>query len=160
MNNAQMQQQMQVPQMQMQQQQFQVPQMQMQQQLFQAPQMQMQQQLFQAPQNNANMYSNAVYTPQQQVQRVQNVRGGMYGSRQPVNYAENQFFNDDEPLGQKVKQEIKDTKIDLQITAQRSVFKLKEAVDLPAMATIKTTGGSRTSVDLICVIDNSGSMSG
>lgn len=28
------------------------------------------------------------------------------------------------------------------------------------MATLKSSGGSRTSVDLICVIDNSGSMNG
>jgi len=28
------------------------------------------------------------------------------------------------------------------------------------MATLKSSGGSRTSVDLICVIDNSGSMQG
>ena len=39
-------------------------------------------------------------------------------------------------------------------------MKLKEKTDLPAMATLKSSGGSRTSVDLICVIDNSGSMSG
>ena len=56
--------------------------------------------------------------------------------------------------------EEKEANIELSITAQRSVFKLKEAVDLPAMATIKSEGGSRTNVDLICVIDNSGSMSG
>ena len=37
---------------------------------------------------------------------------------------------------------------------------LKKETLLPAMASIKTSGGSRTSVDLICVIDNSGSMSG
>jgi len=40
------------------------------------------------------------------------------------------------------------------------LIKLKTKTDLPAMATLKTSGGSRTSVDLICVIDNSGSMSG
>lgn len=38
--------------------------------------------------------------------------------------------------------------------------KLREEVMLPAMCSIKTEGGSRTSVDLICVIDVSGSMSG
>lgn len=53
-----------------------------------------------------------------------------------------------------------DAKIDLEIRAQRSVFKLKEPTILPAMATLTSSGGSRTSVDLICVIDNSGSMSG
>lgn len=31
---------------------------------------------------------------------------------------------------------------------------------LPAMVSMKTEGGSRTSVDLICVIDVSGSMMG
>ena len=31
---------------------------------------------------------------------------------------------------------------------------------LPAMCTIESTGGDRTSVDLICVIDVSGSMNG
>lgn len=39
-------------------------------------------------------------------------------------------------------------------------MKLKTQTDLPAMATLKSSGGSRTSVDLICVIDNSGSMNG
>jgi hypothetical protein len=38
--------------------------------------------------------------------------------------------------------------------------KLKEEVMLPAMCSLKTSGGSRSSVDLICVIDVSGSMSG
>jgi len=38
--------------------------------------------------------------------------------------------------------------------------KLKEEVMLPAMVSLKTEGGSRTSVDLICVIDVSGSMMG
>ena len=40
------------------------------------------------------------------------------------------------------------------------MVKLKEAQTLPAMVSLKTEGGSRTSVDLICVIDVSGSMSG
>jgi len=31
---------------------------------------------------------------------------------------------------------------------------------LPAMCSIKASGGTRTSVDLICVVDVSGSMSG
>lgn len=31
---------------------------------------------------------------------------------------------------------------------------------LPAMCSLKTSGGIRSSVDLICVIDVSGSMSG
>lgn len=38
--------------------------------------------------------------------------------------------------------------------------KLKEETMLPAMCSLKTEGGSRTSVDLICVIDVSGSMNG
>ena len=40
------------------------------------------------------------------------------------------------------------------------MVKLKSATDLPAMVSLKTSGGTRTSVDLICVIDNSGSMNG
>ena len=40
------------------------------------------------------------------------------------------------------------------------MVKLKQKTLLPAMASITSSGGSRTSVDLICVIDNSGSMSG
>lgn len=40
------------------------------------------------------------------------------------------------------------------------MVKLKEQVSLPAMCSIKSSGGSRTSVDLICVIDVSGSMDG
>jgi len=40
------------------------------------------------------------------------------------------------------------------------MVKLKQAVTLPAMCSLKTSGGSRSSVDLICVIDVSGSMSG
>ena len=59
-----------------------------------------------------------------------------------------------------MKEESKDARIDIEIKAQRSVFKLKKAEVLPAMISLKTSGGSRTSVDLICVIDNSGSMSG
>jgi Mg-chelatase subunit ChlD len=38
--------------------------------------------------------------------------------------------------------------------------KLKEAQTMPAMISLKTEGGERTNVDLICVIDVSGSMSG
>lgn len=40
------------------------------------------------------------------------------------------------------------------------MVKLKSAVNLPAMISLNTSGGTRTSVDLICVIDNSGSMKG
>ena len=99
LTNAQMQQ-MQAPQMQ---QQMQVPQMQMNSnvnnpfsnnvftQQQQVPQMQMN--------SNVNPFSNAVFTPQQAPMRSQNVRGGMYGSRQAGNYAQDQIFNDDEPLG-------------------------------------------------------------
>jgi hypothetical protein len=53
-----------------------------------------------------------------------------------------------------------DVKIEISIKAQRSIIKLKEAQTLPAMISLKTEGGSRTNVDLICVIDVSGSMSG
>jgi len=40
------------------------------------------------------------------------------------------------------------------------MIKLKNEITLPAMVSLKTSGGTRTSVDLICVIDNSGSMNG
>ena len=40
------------------------------------------------------------------------------------------------------------------------MVKLKNATNLPAMISLKTSGGTRTSVDLVCVIDNSGSMKG
>jgi hypothetical protein len=71
-----------------------------------------------------------------------------------------EVFNDDEALIERVKEEKKDAKIDIEIKAQRSMAKLKEEVMLPAMVSLKTDGGSRTSVDLICVIDVSGSMGG
>ena len=53
-----------------------------------------------------------------------------------------------------------DAKICLDIKAQRSMAKMKEEVMLPAMCSLTTEGGNRTSVDLICVIDISGSMGG
>lgn len=40
------------------------------------------------------------------------------------------------------------------------MIKLKEAGTLPGMCSLKTSGGARSSVDLICVIDVSGSMGG
>ncbi len=40
------------------------------------------------------------------------------------------------------------------------MIKLKEKCVLPTMIEVKTSGGSRTSVDLICVLDVSGSMEG
>ena len=46
------------------------------------------------------------------------------------------------------------------MVAQRSQVKLGELTVLPAMCSVTSSGGSRTSVDLICVIDVSGSMSG
>ena len=55
---------------------------------------------------------------------------------------------------------IKEAKINIEIKAQRSMAKLKEEVMLPAMCSLSTEGGNRTSVDLICVIDISGSMGG
>ena len=48
----------------------------------------------------------------------------------------------------------------MQVKAQRTMIKLKEKCVLPTMIEVKTSGGSRTSVDLICVLDVSGSMSG
>ena len=61
---------------------------------------------------------------------------------------------------ERVKEEKQDAKIDIEIKAQRTMVKLKSDIDLPAMVSLKTSGGTRTSVDLICVIDNSGSMNG
>ena len=48
----------------------------------------------------------------------------------------------------------------MKLIAQRSQIKLGEATTLPAMCQVISSGGARTSVDLICVIDVSGSMSG
>ena len=50
--------------------------------------------------------------------------------------------------------------MEIELKAQRSQVKLGEVTVLPAMCSILSTGGARTSVDLICVIDVSGSMSG
>jgi len=48
----------------------------------------------------------------------------------------------------------------IEIKALRSLIRVKEATQIPAMISLKASGGLRTSVDIICVIDNSGSMSG
>lgn len=104
---------------------------------------------------------NQLFGGPQQV--AQQVHGGFYGRRpqQGPNQAKQpDVFNDDEAIVEKVKEEKKDAKIEISIKAQRSMAKLKEEVMLPAMVSLKTEGGSRTSVDLICVIDVSGSMSG
>jgi Mg-chelatase subunit ChlD len=45
--------------------------------------------------------------------------------------------------------------------AQKNKLRLTEGERiLPALCSIKTIGGNRTNVDLICVIDVSGSMAG
>lgn len=54
----------------------------------------------------------------------------------------------------------KEGKVDISIIAQRSQVKLGEQTVLPAMCQVISSGGTRTSVDLICVIDVSGSMGG
>lgn len=54
----------------------------------------------------------------------------------------------------------KEGKVDVSLVAQRSQVKLGEATVLPAMCKVTSSGGTRTSVDLVCVIDVSGSMSG
>jgi hypothetical protein len=104
------------------------------------------------------------FAPQQQYVNApsSNVFGGSYGRRQQTRSApiQPEIFNDDEALIERVKEEKKDAKIEIEIKAQRSMAKLKEEVMLPAMVSLKTDGGSRTSVDLICVIDVSGSMGG
>ncbi len=51
-------------------------------------------------------------------------------------------------------------KIDIEVIAQRSMIKLCAPEVLPAMVSLKTEGGARSSVDLICVLDVSGSMGG
>lgn len=71
------------------------------------------------------------------------------------------IFNDDQPLIE-VKESVKggEGKVEITIKAQRSQVKLGEATVLPAMASVVASGGTRTSVDLVCVIDVSGSMGG
>lgn len=59
-----------------------------------------------------------------------------------------------------VKEVGKEGKVELELKAQRSQVKLGEVTVLPAMCSIVASGGTRTSVDLICVIDVSGSMNG
>ena len=48
----------------------------------------------------------------------------------------------------------------MEINAQKKMIKMGESLNLPVMMSLKTSGGTRTSVDLICVIDNSSSMKG
>lgn len=50
--------------------------------------------------------------------------------------------------------------MEARLLAQRSQVKLGEETVLPAMYQVNSSGGDRTSVDLICVIDVSGSMTG
>jgi uncharacterized protein YegL len=69
-------------------------------------------------------------------------------------------FNDDEPFIESVKEVGKEGKVDVKLVAQRSQVKLGEVTVLPAMCQVTSSGGNRTSVDLICVIDVSGSMGG
>lgn len=69
-------------------------------------------------------------------------------------------FNDDEKFEMNAKEQGKEGKIDIEIKAQRTQVKLGEVTVLPAMCSILASGGNRTSVDLICVIDVSGSMDG
>ena len=80
-------------------------------------------------------------------------------SQGKLNHNTNTLVGKDVPI-QHTKQPKNDVKIEISIKAQRSMAKLKEAQTLPAMISLKTEGGSRTNVDLICVIDVSGSMSG
>jgi Mg-chelatase subunit ChlD len=54
----------------------------------------------------------------------------------------------------------KEGKVEIDLKAQRSQVKMGEVTVLPAMCSIVASGGTRTSVDLICVIDVSGSMDG
>lgn len=118
------------------------------------------------PQQIPQMPQMQILKPVQQVQQTsfptsnvnRNISGGFYGKK-PVNL-QGEVYNDDEALIERVKEESKNAKIEIEIRAQRSLVKLKNLTELPAMATLKTSGGNRTSVDLICVIDNSGSMTG
>ena len=70
------------------------------------------------------------------------------------------LFNDDEPFQEVVKQTEKDANISLSLKAQRSQVKLGEQTIMPGMCSLMAEGGTRSSVDLICVIDVSGSMGG
>lgn len=96
------------------------------------------------------------------VQSVPN-RIGYYGNR--VSQARRVeevpgIFNDDEKFLESVKEVGKEGKVEIELKAQRSQVKMGEVTVLPAMCSIVSSGGARTSVDLICVIDVSGSMSG
>lgn len=96
------------------------------------------------------------------VQSVPN-RVGYYGNRVSQTRRVEEvpgIFNDDEKFLESVKEVGKEGKVEIELKAQRSQVKLGEVTVLPAMCSILSTGGARTSVDLICVIDVSGSMSG
>ena len=129
-----------------------------------------------APQMNNNVfnppdYSNTIAPPQQQqirqmpypvVQQMPLYGGNLFGGGRR-NYVPSEIpgtFNDDEPFQESVKGTMKEGKVDVTLKAQRSQVKLGEPTIMPGMCSLMAEGGTRTSVDLICVIDVSGSMSG
>ena len=134
----------------LQQQQMQVPQVQSNQ-LFTNAQMQMQ----------ANQVPMNMQMPVQQIAPpMMRNNIGVYGrTREPPAELPG-IFNDDEHIIESVKEVGKEGKLDIQLIAQRSQVKLGEKTLLPAMCQVISSGGARTSVDLVCVIDVSGSMSG
>ena len=72
-----------------------------------------------------------------------------------------EFFNDDDEIIERVKEiKAEEAKVEIEIKAQRTMLKLKEETIMPAMCSVKASGGAKSNVDLICVIDVSGSMSG
>ena len=119
--------------------------------------------------NNAQQQQFSNQIPQQQMNMQIPVQQGInqvgyYGGRQRQTKGESSeipaIFNDDEPYLESVKQVGKEGKVDVALLAQRSQVKLGEVTVLPAMCQVISSGGDRTSIDLICVIDVSGSMSG
>lgn len=107
-----------------------------------------------------------LFTNVQPIQQVQKPQAGVFGAYGRRNQTAGQsaelpaIFNDDEPFKESVKEIGKEPKVEVSLVAQRSQVKMGEVTVLPAMCSIASSGGSRTSVDLICVIDVSGSMSG
>jgi hypothetical protein len=116
---------------------------------------------------NAQQQMQSNVAPQQlsmqiPVQQMAPRQVGYYGNRsvKKTTLEQPAQFNDDEPFLESVKEVGKEAKVDVKLVAQRSQVKLGEVTVLPGMCQIVSSGGSRTSVDLICVIDVSGSMNG
>lgn len=80
----------------------------------------------------------------------------------PASTTKLQLFNDDDEIISKktpFKQSSESTVL-MQLKSQFRIVRLGPNTVLPAMCSIQTQGRQRTSTDLICVIDTSGSMAG